>query len=80
MILQTDLKGLPPLIMNHVLKRHPLALRCIRRQLEEVPRDATPYSDDDDDDDYLETAETDLGGGLQKSGQFEETVPTGHFM
>lgn len=79
-----DLKGIPPVIMNHVLKRHPLALRCIRRQLEEVPREATPNSNDDDDD-FLEnsiadSSLADSGGRLQESGQFEETMPTGDFM
>ena len=41
--MQTDLKGIPFFIMNHVLKRHPMAVHHIRRQF--VPLAASPTPD-----------------------------------
>lgn len=63
--MQVDLKGIPILVMNLVLKRHPLAIHYVRQQMID-PKMCTrsrhtstssamanDYDDDDDDDSYL---------------------------
>lgn len=87
-IFQTDLKGLPIFIMNHVLKRHPLALHYVRRQLtypHAVSYTHSPSHGSSDDIDELEGI---VGPAVSKhehkvkaaSKTFEEGVPTWHFI
>ena len=83
---QTDLKGLPIFIMNYVLKRHPLALHYVRRQLTDphaVSHNCSPNHDSADDE--LEvtvglTASKHDHKAKDTSTVFEEGVSTRHFI
>ena len=74
-MLQTDLKGLPVFMMNHVLKRHPLALHYVRRHLTDQHADShSPIVSDDEENTF---ATSKFG---RKDSTFEEDVPAQHFI
>ena len=87
LLFQTDLKGLPIFMMNHVLKRHPLALHYVRRQLTDPRAQSHVHSQSHDScNDELEESITELS--LSKHGyesrdtgrtNFEEDLSTKHF-
>lgn len=84
-VFQTDLKGLPIFIMNHVLKRHPLALHYVRRQLTDPYAVSRNFSSNHDSADELEvtvgmTALKHDRNSKDGSRTFEEGVSARHFI
>ena len=82
---QTDLKGLPIFIMNHVLKRHPLALHYVRRQLTDPYAVSHNCSSNHDSADELDvtvgiTASKHDHKSKDASRTFEEGVSARHFI
>ena len=75
--MQLDLKNLPAIIVNRVLRRQPLAISHIRRRLttQKIPFSPVPYMLRDPlDDDTLTSFPH------PPSVPFEETLPAAHFM
>lgn len=75
------MKGLPIFVMNQILKRHPLALHYVRRQLTDS-QDMSSVQDSSDDEENSELTMTGLHESKEKSfrTEFEEEVPTRHFI
>ena len=83
-LFQTDLKGLPVFMMNHVLKRHPLALYYIRRQLTEpmirCHTHESPSEDEYDANAELTISKCDNKAKYTSRTTFEEEVSARHFI
>lgn len=87
---QTDLKGIPVFMMNHVLKRHPLALFYVRRQLTDpewstshVESPTHEFSDEEDVEENLDgSVATKLDGKSRDTSRtkYEQEVSTQHFI
>lgn len=71
--MQFDAKGLPSIIMNQILKRHPLALRYIRQQFVQ-PR---IYSQGDS---LSITQSSPFERTTVASSYYEEATPIEHFV
>ncbi len=69
----------PHVMMNQVLKRHPLALRYIRYQLTD-----TPHTDVAGSNEALELSVTDSSGQLSEeessSQRYEDSLPVRDFL
>ena len=78
-ILQGDFKGLPQFIMTQVMKRHPLAIRYIRRHFVKAQQ-SNRRRHQPSQLERSTQAESDAIRQLPPASLYEEPWPTSHFM